>query len=161
MRKITNFISPILKNYRYRNKPDPFLEFKKLRVNEIMPISTNGNVLILPIRVSPISNLFEGLCGYALKLRGYSVHSLFCGQAIEKCDNQTILKNNPLNCSLCYYEQKRFIDTFDIVPHYYFDFLNSELINKIDDLILKNSTKNLLELNYDDINLGNQITMAV
>lgn len=161
MRKITNLIAPILKEYRYRNKPDPFKEFQYLRRNEIIPHSDKGNILILPIRVAPVSNLFEGLYGYAMKLRGYNVHALLCGQTIEKCDNQTILKDNPFNCSLCLYEQKRFVETFNIIPHYYFNILDDNRKIEISNFISKSSTKSLLELMYDDINLGNQITMAV
>lgn len=53
MRKITNLMAPVLKNYRYRNKPDPFEQFQRLRKDEVIPDSQKGNILILPIRVSP------------------------------------------------------------------------------------------------------------
>jgi len=161
MRKITNLIAPILKNYRYRNKPDPFEEFQNLKKNEDLPKANKGNVLILPIRVAPVSNLFEGVYGYALKLRGYDVHALYCGQNIEKCDNQTILKDNPFNCSLCYYEQKRFIDTFNLIPHYYSTTLDERDREKFNKFIGMKTSSELLELIYDGMMLGNQIKMAV
>jgi len=161
MRKITNLIAPFLKIYRYRNKPDSFEQFLNLRKNEVIPDSQKGNVLILPIRVAPVSNLFEGIYGYALKLRGYNVHTLYCGQTIKKCDNQTILKDNPFNCSLCYYEQKRFINAFDLIPHYYFNVLDEQDIERLNKFIYAKTSLELLELKYDDVMLGNQITMAV
>lgn len=161
IKKITNLIAPILKSYRYRNKPDPFEEFQNLKKNEIVPDAQKGNVLILPIRVAPVSNLFEGIYGYALKLRGYKVHALLCGQTIKKCDNQTILKDNQFNCSLCFYEQKRFINTFNFIPHYYFNILDNQVKREISKFISESSSRELTKLIYDEVNLGNQITMAV
>ncbi len=161
MNKLTNIVAPILGKYRYRNKPDPFEEFQNLRKNENIPEAKKGNVLLLPIRVSPVSNLFEGIYGYALKHRGYNVHALLCGQTINKCDNQTIIKENSFHCSLCYYEQKRFIDTFSIIPHYYFNILDSRVILEVRTFTSKTASEKLLKLIHDDVNLGNQITMAV
>lgn len=94
-------------------------------------------------------------------MRGYSVHALFCGQVINKCDNQTILKSNPFSCSLCYFEQKRFIDTFNLIPHYYFNILDKWERDRINKFISKKSSSELLELVYDETMLGNQIMMAV
>lgn len=161
MNKITNLISPLLKKYRYRKKADPFAQFKQLRKNEKIPLAEKGNVLILPIRVAPVSNLFEGIYGYALKLAGYRVHGLFCGQTLQKCENQTSIKENMFNCSLCFYEQKRFIDTFGISAHYYSDILNDEKLQSIREYINSKTTQSLLSLVYDDSLLGNQIQMAV
>ena len=59
-----NFLGWTFNLIRYRNKKDPFKEFHKLRKNERIPKPSKGNVLIIPIRVSPISNLFEGIIGF-------------------------------------------------------------------------------------------------
>ena len=47
MRKLTNFIAPLLKEYRYRNKADAFALFKELRTNEKIPESNNENILLV------------------------------------------------------------------------------------------------------------------
>lgn len=57
-KKIINLFSPILELLRYRNK-NPYIEFRKIRKNEILPSFTKGNVLVLPIRTAPVSNLIE------------------------------------------------------------------------------------------------------
>ena len=160
MKKIMNIISPVLKEYRYRNKPDPFLEFKKLRKNEVLPDEDNGNVLLLPIRMAPISNLFEGIYGYAMKLRGYSVHSLFCNQAINKCENIHGSKLADIQCSLCNYEQKRFSNTFGINYHSYFDIIDKKLIKKIKKISQEISLENIFDFMYDDVFLGIHIKSA-
>lgn len=160
MRKITNLIAPILRKYRYRNKPDPFLEFKKLRNNEILPNTTKGNVLILPIRVAPVSNLIEGVYGYALRLRGYKVHGLFCAQHLNKCET---INNTGLNynCSLCNNEQDKFVETFEILKHKYEDILDINTRIKLRDNCNKIQLDTIFNLVYDNVNLGIHIKSAV
>lgn len=161
MKRVTNLLAPILKAYRYRNKPDPFTAFKLLRKDEKLPTSTKGNILILPIRVAPVSNLFEGVYGYAMKLRGYSVHALLCDQLLNKCENITEKTNPNFNCSLCLLEQKRFIDTFAINSHSYMAVLDNIQINKIHNIAHNIEKNNILALEYDGVVLGHHIKSAV
>ncbi len=161
MRKITNLIASLLKSYRYRNKPDPFKQFQKLRSNEIIPESTKGKVLILPIRVAPVSNLFEGIYGYALKLRGYDVHVLMCNQFLKKCDNMTKKSDLSVNCSLCLYEQKRFVKSFSIVSHSYQSLLDNTVIKKLSKLSQEIKIEDISSLEYDGVLLGHHIKSAV
>ncbi|MDT8339535.1 MAG: hypothetical protein RQ763_10060, partial [Sulfurimonas sp.] len=161
MRKITNLIAPILKNYRYRNKPDPFEQFQNLRKNETIPDSQKGNVLLLPIRVAPVSNLFEGIYGYALKLRGYKVHALMCNQLLDKCDNMTEKNDLPINCSLCQHEQKRFSKTFSIVSHEYQSLLDKQTIKDLYKIAHETKVDKIPLLEYDGVLLGHHIKSAV
>lgn len=161
MKKLTNLLAPLLKEYRYRNKPDPFKLFKKLREEEKLVESSQGNVLILPIRVAPVSNLFEGIYGYAMKLRGYSVHALFCGQSIEKCENMNSTSDSIMNCVLCNYEQKRFADTFAIESHAYNDILKSSIVEKLREIALQTPIDKIFTLKYDDVLLGHHIKSAL
>lgn len=158
--KLTNLTAPLLAKYRYRNKADPFDLFNTLKVNNHTFKKLNKNVLILPIRVAPVSNLFEGVYGYALKLRGYNVHGLFCGQAIKKCDNMSFSRDNPLHCSLCNYEQNRFVKTFGFVKHNYDMLVDPDKKMYLLKLINDIEVEKLFTLRYDNVLLGHQIQMA-
>lgn len=160
MRKITNLIAPILRKYRYRNKPDSFSEFKKLRENETIPTPNKGNVLILPIRVAPVSNLFEGIYGYALRLRGYEVHGMFCAQHLNRCETIQHTGSNYI-CSLCNIEQDKFVETFGILKHKYEDMLDINTRIKLRDNCNKIQLDTIFELIYDNVNLGIHIKSAV
>lgn len=159
MRKLTNVIAPLLKEYRYRNKADAFSLFKELRKNEKIPESNNENILLLPIRVAPVSNLFEGIYGYAMSLRGYSIHALFCQQGIDKCENMSNINDSALNCSLCNYEQKRFADTFNIKSHFY-NKTDFDLVDKVRKFSLAVPLEELFSLNYNGVLLGHHIKSA-
>jgi len=161
MRKITNLISPLLAKYRYRNKSDPFREFYKLRKNENLPNSDKGNILILPIRVAPVSNLFEGIYGYALKFRGYNIHALVCNQLLKKCDNMTEKNDLSVNCSLCQHEQKRFSKTFSIISHEYKSLLDKHIIKDLYKIAHETKADKITFLKYDGVLLGHHIKSAV
>jgi hypothetical protein len=114
--------------------------------------------LVLPIRVAPISNLFEGIYGYAMKLRGYSLHALFCGQAFKKWENRNS-NDSVLNCSLCYHEQKRFADSFSIKGHWIDSLISDDLGKKIRNLV--NNENDCFQLRYDEVFFGHHIKSAV
>lgn len=161
MKKSTNILAPLLVKYRYKSKPDPFSIFMNLRQNEIMPTASKGNILLLPIRVNPVSNLFEGIYGYAMKLRGYSVHALFCNQVIEKCENIQNMASSSIRCSLCNYEQKRFANTFALESNNIDNIVDKNDIERIEKIIKTTTTNNLLNLKYDNVLLGHHIRSAV
>lgn len=160
-KKILNKLGWLLKTIRYRNKKDPFLEFQRLRENETIPNSNKGNVLLLPIRMAPVSNLFEGVYGYAMKLKGYKVHSLYCQQAINRCENMDFEKYNIVNCSLCKYEQERFNDTFGFVYHSYENYLTKDELKIIKNISYSTDIETLFSLIFDDSNLGQYIESSV
>jgi len=163
MRKITNVVSSVLRNYRYNDKADPFHEFKKLREHEVIPTPTKGNILILPIRVAPVSNLFEGIYGYALKLRGYEAHVLLCNQALDKCDNiisANIVKSS-LHCSLCLNEQGKFTEAFSLIPHSYQSLVTQTVLKELKSLSNSLKISELLDLEYDGFAIGLHIQSAV
>ena len=160
MRKVTNLIAPLLKSYRYRDKPDPFKLFIKMKKDNPTRNNLNKNVLILPIRVAPVSNLFEGLYGYAMYLRGYDIHALFCNQELKKCDNATILKDNAFQCSLCNYEQKRFAETFDFLNHSLTDMIDKNKREKIRYIANNIPLSDIFNYKHDGVLIGHQIEMA-
>ena len=126
LQKISNIFSPVYLRIRYYKKRDPFVEFKKLSCNQETKLVSNRTLLLVPIRVSPVSNLFEGLIGYYYKIKGWKVVALVCNQSSILCDN--IASNDKhrrmIMCSLCKAEQKRFIDSFG------FEQANIEIANK-------------------------------
>lgn len=160
-RKLLNIFSFLLVTIRYRNKQDPFKAFARLKGNKKLPNASKGNVLVLPIRVSAVSNLFEGIYSYALALRGYQVHGLFCDQFLRKCDNVTIGRNFPVHCALCKKESDRFGEVFAIKKHNYGDLIDKTLELKISNLVMTYEKEDLLHLNYNGVDLGKHIKSAL
>lgn len=116
MKWLINLMHPMLRYYRYKSKPDPFSKFTEIITSDQPHKSSQSGkkVLMFPLRVDPTSNTFEGVLGYALKERDYSVKAVMCGQAVNVCENINRDKNFLLHCSLCKSEQKRFSDSFGI-----------------------------------------------
>lgn len=158
---IANLISPLLKKYRYRDKKDPFEAFLSLRKQEELPEADQGNVLILPVRVSPLSNLFEGLIGYALKQRGYNVHALMCGQSLTACDNITQQDHFYLSCALCKHEQTRFLEAFGLSKEAYSDNISKETQGQLVTLSKNVPIDEIFEFKYEEINVGKYVKDSV
>jgi hypothetical protein len=159
--KISNSFSPILEKIRYYKKSNPYDLFMDLRKNEILPDSRKNNVLILPIRVAPVSNLIEGVYGYAMNLRGYNVHGLFCNQHLNKCETINNGNGSSLHCSLCKFEQDKFSKTFEIIKHTYDELLDLDMITKLQKIALNTPIEDVFTLKYDDMLLGLHIKSAV
>lgn len=79
MRKyIINLVGKILLKYKYRNKPDALNELHKI-IGGIKNNSKDSSyILIAPIRMSQVSNLFELLIGIYAIIKGKRVKFLFC-----------------------------------------------------------------------------------
>ncbi|WP_277013516.1 hypothetical protein [Capnocytophaga granulosa] len=85
-RYIINLIGKILLKYKYRNKPDAFNELYKI-TGAIKNNSTdNSYILIAPIRMSQVSNLFEILIGIYAMIRGKKVKFFLCGDYLKNND---------------------------------------------------------------------------
>ena len=161
MKKITNIVAPLLKQYRYRNKPDPFSLFNNLKTYNTSSDIDKGNVLILPLRVNPTSNTFEGVMGNALKLRGYKVHALMCGQSITACDNINQRQNFSLACSLCHYEQKRFANSFDINASSYEDEVAQSRQNQLQKIARETPLTDIFSYVHEKVSIGKYVEGGV
>jgi len=161
MIKFTNIIAVFLKFYRYRNKKDPFEIFQQLVSSEIKQKKLNKSVLLLPLRVSPVSNVVEGIFGYALKLRGYDVSALMCGQAITKCENINQRSNFSLSCALCNYEQKRFSSTYGIKHIEYEDEISIKEKLLLFNLSKTVNLKDIFNYKYKNVNIGKYVEGGV
>jgi hypothetical protein len=162
-----NLFSSIFIALRYWNKPDPFQSFATIK-SGFRLINNFGfgkkTLLLAPIRVSPMSNLFEGLIGYFFKLKGWEVKALMCDQAVSYCDNISYVDNNKrfAICALCKKEQERFCKTFDFEFISIKDNINKQVFNDIHNYIEKyeisDSSNQLL---YKDYNLTDIVNSAV
>lgn len=105
-----NLFSKFFVRFRYRNKKDPFKILGEILKNSKADTldKNKGIVLITPVRVSPMSNLFEALIGKFYQLKGYEVKFLMCNQVITYCENIDKKNNRFIACALCKEEQKRF-----------------------------------------------------
>lgn len=158
-----NFISPILVKLRYRNKKDPFYEFSKIIKGNTFnhEISDNGIILITPIRISPVSNLFEGLIGKFYQLKGEEVKVLMCNQSVEYCENFTKFHNKNIACALCKKEQQRFSKFFKLNAIKANECVSLDEIKDIKKLINERNFNRKEDFYFDDIDFYNAITSAV
>ena len=158
-----NFISPILVKLRYRNKKDPFYEFSKIIKGNTFnhEISDNGIILITPIRISPVSNLFEGLIGKFYQLKGEEVKVLMCNQSVEYCENFTKFHNKNIACALCKKEQQRFSKFFKLNAIKANECVSLDEIKDIKKLINERNFSRKEDFYFDDIDFYNAITSAV
>lgn len=158
-----NLFSSLFRLIRYRKISDPFIAFRHLDIsNDDMPnIEHKGIILITPLRVSPTSNIFEGLIGTYFRLKGWDVKYLLCNQLMSFCENVSNEKRKCEICSLCKEEQKQFRST------YLGDFLSldeivsnekkSEIIKYVESLLFDSETDYI----YNGVNLRDAIEAGV
>lgn len=138
IQSIFNSFGRLFVKLRYYKKADPFKLFYSLSKDKTIDYKSKGSLLIAPIRVTPTSNLFEGLIGYFFKIRGYEVKALVCDQSISFCENKS--KNNrtkKITCSLCLAEQKRFCKYFGFEKISIKDYISAKEVNGIKKVISK------------------------
>lgn len=122
MKKFMILIGWMLSFIRYHNKPNAFKSFKKIKKYNLSRSNNPKNderVLVLPINVSPTSSLFEGLMSEFLSAKGYGVYCLLENGELEYSEYSNVTKNNFVTRCLSLYEQKCFINTFNVQPVYY------------------------------------------
>ena len=134
-----NLLSSIFYKVRYSKRKNPFLDFSNLHfpMNFAKDNLNKGTVLITPIRVTPASNLFEGLFGVFFRLRGYKVKYFLCNQELNYCENIANLSRKCATCSLCLREQKVYTTTFKTDNVYLSSYVSRIDIQKIKNVVKK------------------------
>lgn len=140
----------LLRKVKYLNRNDALAEFEKLKVDVPCESGQKGNVLLFPFRVSPESNMFEGILGYALKLRGYNPIAILCGQYVSSCDNYTTQVNKIIRCTICLAEQKKFQKVFGLKTLYLAELCKSNNF-EIYQRTKKLNAKDILNYKYKNI----------
>lgn len=162
MNYLRYYLGYCLSKVRYRNKPDPFEMFRRNNKNEQYPEAKNKKrVLLLPIRVSPMSNLFEGMYGTAMKMRGAQVYTLLEGGSLHISENNLITKNRFLTNVLSYFEQVRFYKVFHFIPLFYQDLINEKKLKEFESKIKKMTFDELLHLEIDMVKIGKNSKYAL
>lgn len=162
MRFIRYYLGYCLSKVRYRSKADPFKIFKSFSQNErAQEILNDRRVLLLPIRVSPMSNLFEGVYGSAMKIRGAKVYSLLEANELSYSENNLITKNRFLTNVLSYFEQIRFYKIFNFTPLFYQSFINLKKLKTFESEIRQMEFGDLLEIEQDGILIGKNAKYAL
>jgi len=151
----------LLRCIRYFNKKDPFKEFITLRINESVPPITKGTILILPFRVSPISNLFEGIIGYSFRLRGYNPVALLCGKILNYCDNVSIADSKFISCSLCLSEQARFASCFAIKSDYFSNLISNKRKSQLKQIAYSVDLADIQNYTFSNVPIGKHVFSAV
>lgn len=146
---------------RYRDKRDPVADFIRLRRNEKIPAAKNGSVMVLPIRLSPYSNLFEGLIGYAFRLRGYRAAALMCGKSLNYCDHISCIEKKMLACPLCLYEQKRFSSAFGLEDAWFDELISDERKRELEHLALSVPLSEISQYSHTGVHIGIHVFSAV
>jgi len=158
LRKLANLCAPILLYIRYRNKLDPFkIVVKLLKIKPILR-QTKSTIIIAPVRVSPMSNLLEGLVGYFYKLKGHKVVAVMCDQAVDYCENLSRSDSNKvLSCALCKKEQDRFCDFFGFENVSVKNQLSGHERNEIKTFVDSRSFKKDEDFIFSGVNLKDEI----
>lgn len=162
IRFFLNIFGSIFIKVRYRKRIDPFAIFSKMIGEGKVTINNNkkfkGTYIIAPVRVSPTSNLFEGLLGYFLKLRGYQVKAIMCDQAVSFCDNLSKNGNyKNVKCALCKKEQDRFCSIFGFEQISIRKSIDDSALSKIEKDIKGRDFTNDSDFIYEGVNLQNDI----
>ncbi len=161
--RLFNLLSPFFRLIRYRKKNDPFMMFRHLGFRKIVSpsVTHKGVVLITPIRVSPKSNVFEGLIGSYFRLKGWDVKYLLCNQSLSFCENIQTVNRKCTVCALCKAEQKQFCKS------YLGDCIHlTELVSEKKKKEINEKVKSLLftsdnDYIYNGIDLKNEIQSGV
>jgi len=159
LQKILNPISSKLVDYKYRDKLNPFVEFNRIKGNHKLSPITKENVLIGSIRMNGVGQLFEGMLAYSLRMKGYKVYALMCGQGLEHCETKDLKLKSNYKCSICYKEQNFFCDTFGVEPLYINDLINNKERETIEQSCSKMSIESML--NPNGIDLEPEITSGL
>lgn len=159
--RLMNSISSCLVFYRYTKWADPFKTFLELRAGEELPEPSRGTVLLLPICIPPTLSLFEGYIGYAMRLRGYRVKALFCGQAVGSCENFNVSSLKAPSCALCMAEQPRFARAFGVEPLWYRDCIGEDLHAALNDFAEKIDRADFFNFTYKGVKAGKCVLNSV
>lgn len=158
-----NLFANLFLRIRYNKIRDPFKAFDKIvnSRNSRENKASKGIILITPVRISPISNLFEGLIGKFYQLKGYDVRVLLCNQSVLYCENFTKYRNKYIACALCKKEQERFANLFNLKVIKANDCITSPEIKYIQQQIKKRDFKKKEDFIFNGVNLYDSITSAV
>ncbi len=147
-------IGHLLSFYRYRKKEDPFKTFCNIKLLEHPKVTSNKSLLVVPIRVSPTSNLFEGLIGYAMKLRGYKVYCLLDGGMLKRSENSNVDSNYFISNCLSVFEQKRFYKIFGFIPLYFDELIDKKEVESIANDIENLTKEEIVDFKFNGVKVG-------
>ncbi len=151
-----------LKFFKYRLRKDPFEEFSKKSIDiNFVKASNNKVALIVPLRVSPTSNVFEGIVAFSLRLRGYKVYSLMFGTATSYNENMTIKSQRIVNNSISFYDQKRFNKVFGTKGLFYNDLIDNKVKKEIRLLSTKTPIDQVFNWEIENVNVGKHVEAGV
>lgn len=164
--KLLNLLNPLLYYYKYSYRPRfPINPYKQ--ITEVVgpaPFKKEGNakkILIVPFRMAPVSNLFEGNCALIFQARGYDVDALLCGQSVDYCE-QIDSKSSPyLKCNLCFYEQNKFLSAFGVNGVFINQYVSWSERKEIDKEVSLVDIDNLVDYTYKDVPIYRPLSSAV
>jgi hypothetical protein len=156
---IFNFLGKIYVNKTLKKRGNPFELFKQKKAGTTLPPADKGVIFLGPIRMSAEAHLFEGILGYAYRLKGYKVYAVMCGQKLTDCETLPHGKSfTAPKCAACFNQQKIFSDTFDVEPLYIGDYLSSEEESRIDQNV---EGLSLEQMEFDGIDMSSHVTSGV
>lgn len=156
-----NIFLPLFLKLRKDKNPDPFKDFEDFRKGITLPAPTKGTVLLVPIRVSPVANLFEGIFGYFLKLKGYDVKAFLCGQNLSMCESFAQGIDKKMVCASCLNKQKQFVKSFDIEPLWIDDLLSKNQHEDIAEAVTGVNLKSKFNFVYKDVDLTTDVSSGI
>jgi len=140
----------ILSDINFKN----FENFKKKK-SILIATSTGGHRLALSSEI---------LFGLSLKVRNADVDFLLCDQALDACSECTYFdfKNSDnfikygasLKCPSCWHTGNNSLNSAGIKTLKYLDYLTSENIKQIDNIVKKTSLEEIKKFKIEDISIG-------
>lgn len=159
--KLLNVLNNFLYKYKYRSSVNPYLEINKLTSDLSFKKNLNKKILIVPFRVSSVSNLFEGNCSLIFRSKGYDVDFLLCGQSVKHCEQIDFSKSKFLRCNLCFHEQRKFTSSYKGNAIFVNEYVTVEELNQIQKDIDKINLKQLEDLNYRNVPIYKPLVAAL
>lgn len=157
LKKLLNPAAKLYVKRALKKRGNPFELFKQKKAGVELPPADKGVVFVGPIRMSAEAHLFEGIIGYAYRLKGYKVYAIMCGQKLNDCETLPHDKAfTDVKCATCFNQQKLFCDAFDIEPLYLGDFINHEESARIN-----HTSLTLEKMTFDGVDISSHVTSGI
>lgn len=164
-RELWSLAGAALAKVRYLRRPNPYRAFRCLpdyiQLQQARPAASGARVLLLPIRVSSVSNMVEGLIGAGLVLDGNSVFALMDGGSLRYSENANFGKSWVTANALSVFEQGQFCATFNVTPMWLYDQLDHAELNRCRRLISSLTLDRLLEFEFLSARVGYHARFSV
>ena len=136
------------------------------RLFKVAPAPTRGPILFWVPGGMPLMLHVEAVIAAALRLRGVEVHAVICDGPFDACVRREVTDGVPLErwhelCSSCRKQTSNVLEDLDIPYSFIGDFVGVEDIDEFDLTARGVTWETLGELNYQGLQIGQNVRSAV